>query len=258
MRLRTGLAAVIGVLAAGAVYAAEEGGASSGPPTTWGNFYIPQERMTYFREVVETVRDKYPDEFNEVMAMRQTNPGEAIRRGIELARRAGFDVPSGLTTSGVSPLESGQEQSFSVVGKTGAVSRDSRRKKMRAVNQALEERFPEDYAHLEELRSSDPEEARYYFRELVSRLDDLQEIFDAIEPAAPAEEEMPGSGRRRFGGPRGGAPGFPPGNGAFAAPEGGEKPGAGKAAAAPGNGDAGGTGEKAAPSGDSALPWWME
>ena len=261
MRFAIGSALVIGALAVGTVYAAEGDDSAVAAPASWGNFNIPPERMSYFREVVETVREKYPDEFNEAMALRQSNPGEAIRRGVELARRAGFDVPAGFGQTGSAQTEAGQGQSFSLVGKTGTVSRDFRRKKMRAVNQALEERFPEEYARLEEMRSSDPEEARYYFRELVSRLDDLPEIYASLEPAPSAAEEgeMSGSGRRRFGAPPsgdfdlflGGAGSFPDGRGAFAPGGGGEAGGSGSEAA-PADG-----GEKAAPE-SSSLPWWME
>ena len=263
MRFDINLALVIGVLAFGTVYAAEEGGGSAaGLPTTWGNFYIPPERMAYFREVIETVREKYPSEFNEVMALRQTNPAEAIRRGSELARRAGFDVPGGLAPSGTAQSEAGPEQSFAAVGKTGTVSRNFRRKKMRAVNLALQERFPEEYARLEEMRIRDPEEARYCFRELVSRLDDLQEIYASLEPEPEAREAgRPGNGRRhRFGPPPEGAPemprgetaGFPSGNGAFApGGDGGNEAGAGNSAPAAAS-------EKNASGEESSLPWWME
>ncbi len=261
MRFAIGSALVIGALAVGTVHAAEGDGSAAAAPAAWGNFNIPPERMAYFREVVETVREKYPDEFNEVMALRQSNPGEAIRRGVELARRAGFDVPAGLGQAGTAQAESGQVQPLAIVGKTGTVSRDFRRKKMRAVNQALEERFPEEYARLEEMRSSDPEEARYYFRELVSRLDDLPEIYASLEPVpAAGEDEMPGPGRRRRSGAppsgdfdpfRGGFGSFPDGNGAFG-PGGGEDGGSG-AATTPAAGS-----EKAAPEEASSLPWWME
>lgn len=143
-----------------------------------------------FRQIIDRLQTEYPEEFAEIVALRHTNPREAMRRGIDLANRAGIELPQFGPPQAVSDGFRQAEAESESAGAAHPSRRDFRRRNMAKAEEAIKREFPEEYARLEELRKTDPEEARHLFRELASRIPGL--IISGPLPPPPAEVSTPG------------------------------------------------------------------
>ena len=148
-------------------------------------------------EIIKTVREKYPEDFARIMQLRQTDPAAAMQQGIELARKAGVALPdfSGLPTANVHQ----EQQATQVQSEQKLFVRDFRKENMQKAEEAIKAAYPEDFAKLEELRKTDPEEARYFFTELASRIPGLiikgkQQVPDNITQPNVQDMERRNSG----------------------------------------------------------------
>ncbi len=111
------------------------------------------------REMGAALKEKYPDEYAEIEALRDSDPRGAMEKIRALAEKAGV-MPSRGDAPGMSPRDS----------QTVTVDRNFRRRRMKRVNSELERLYPDEFRALQAMREDDPEEARYYFVELAARL----------------------------------------------------------------------------------------
>ncbi len=119
-----------------------------------------------FMEIIAVVQAKYPEDFARIVKLHATDPQEAMRQGIELAKKAGVELPDFAAMPPMPPAETAQAIQFTF-------PRDNRKLNMQKADKAIQEAFPEEFAKLEELRNSSPEDARYLFKELAARIPGL-------------------------------------------------------------------------------------
>lgn len=169
-----------------------------------------QDMREEWRKAEEAVKEKLPAEFAEFEKLRETNPDAALAKLRELAEKAEVKLPEG-------------QPSFKNVG-----PRNVARLAVEYADRVLQQRYPDEYAQIVELRAEDPDLAREQYRELFKRAGlNAEEIKKRVVARSAStrvvQVEVPqtpsstggntGNTNRRWGGMGGmGGPGGPGGN----------------------------------------------
>lgn len=165
---------------------------------------VPQMTM---RNVLELMKQKFPDEFDEAGNLKETDPATALEKWRMMAEKTEI------------PLFAETASNSSATGLTESPRNRHALMMMRA-DRLLAERDPENFTRLTALRSEDPDAARELFREMLLRAELTVEILSRPLPGEkparqilielPSSEDEENSSSSRFGNFRPGGFGGPP------------------------------------------------
>ena len=167
---------------------------------------MPQMTM---RSVLELMKQKFPDEFDENGNLKETDPAAALEKWRMMAEQTEIPLFAGEADSSAAKLTESPRNRHALM--------------MMRADRLLAERDPENFIRLTALRSEDPDAARELFREMLKRAELTVEILSSPLPGEkpvrqilielPSSEDEDNSSSSRFGNFRPGGFGGPPDGG---------------------------------------------
>ncbi len=127
-----------------------------------GNVTLP-ESMESMRIKMAAVREKYKTEFAEIEKLREVDPQAAIERTREIFQKEGIEYGPFMGGGRGGMASTTAEQ-------TPAQAPQHRANPMEKLN-LIRQKYPEEFAKIQELRQSNPEEYRKQFQALVAKYD---------------------------------------------------------------------------------------
>lgn len=164
------------------------------------------------RNVLELMKQKFPDEFDEAGNLKETDPAAALEKWRMMAEKTKIPLFAGGANSSAEKLTESPRNRHALM--------------MMRADRLLAERDSENFIRLTALRSEDPDAARELFREMLKRAELTVEILSSPLPGEkpvrqilielPSSEDEENSSSSRFGnfrpgGPPDGPPPPPPG-----------------------------------------------